>query len=460
MRRKLSLRWSGQVKAEKPRVLPHNLEAERATLGGVLFSGQCYPRVAAEIHEPRDFYHPAHEAIYEAMGELAAEAQPIDSITVAQHMRKAGAIARLTAQGKETYLLELSNDVATVENIEHHARIVRDLAQIRRVILATSLIADRGYSGQFDAAQYVGEAIRDLNEAVGSIGRTRARPLKALLHQRLRALDERSQRKEAITGIRTWFAGFDEMTGGLQDGHLVVIAARPKIGKSAIAFQMAIQAQVPTIAFSLEMSADSLVDRAITQEARVDNQHFASGIMETSDWIRITRATSNLSVLPIDIDDGAAQTLAEVRNKARQWRSKHRPGEKALLVVDYMQLVVGDRRGKYHSREQEISEISRGLKALAKELSAPTIALAQVSRECEKRADKRPQLSDLRESGAIEADADLIAFLYRDEVYNKQTEDKGIAELIIAANRHGPTGAVRLKWSGWCTRFDNERSDG
>jgi len=447
------------MKPEQRRVLPHNHEAEQSTLGGVLFSGRCYPMVAAEIYEPADFYHPAHVVIWEAMGELAAASQPIDTITVAGQMRKAGTIEKIRAQGGDAYLCELSSLCATVENIGHHARIVRDLAQIRRVILAASAIVDRGYAGHQDATDYVGGAIRDLNEAVGAIGRSRAQPFKALLHRRLRALDERHQRSEAITGIRTWFTGFDEVTGGLQDGHLIVIAARPKIGKTAFAFQMAIQTSAPTLGFSLEMSADSLVDRAITQEARIDNQAFAAGLIQTNDWLRITRATSNLSVLPIEIDDGPAQTLAEVRNKARQWRSKHKPGEKALIVVDYMQLVVGDRRGKYHSREQEISEISRGLKALAKELSVPVIALAQVSRECEKRADKRPQLSDLRESGAIEADADLIAFLYRDEVYNKDTQDRGIAELNIAANRHGPTEIVRLKWSGYCTRFDNERGE-
>lgn len=440
------------------RVLPHSLPAERSTLGGVLFSGHCYPRVATELGGADDFYHPAHQAIWEAMGELSARALPIDLITVSEQMDKAGTGKKLLSLGGAAYLAELSSEVVTVENIEHHARIVRDAAQVRRVILAASAIADRGYAGQFEAAEYVGGAIRDLNEAVGAIGRSRAKPFRQLLHGRLRALEERTQRKEAITGIRTGFDGFDAATGGLQDGHVIVVAARPKMGKTAWAFQAAMQAGVPTLGFSLEMSAESLVDRSIVQEARIDNQSFAAGILQTHDWLRISRATSNLSTLPIDIDDGAAQTLTEVRNKARQWRSRHQPGQKALIVLDYMQLVVGDRRGKYHSREQEISEISRGLKALAKELQVPIIALAQVGRDVEKRADKRPMMSDLRESGAIEADADLIAFLYRDEVYNKDTDDRGIAELIIAANRHGPTEIVRLRWSGSFTRFDNERT--
>ncbi len=436
------------------RVLPHSLPAERSTLGGILFAGHCYPRVATEIHAPDDFYHPAHVVIWEAICELAAQSLPIDIITVEEQLKKAGTLGKLPERG--VYLAGLAIDVATVENIEHHARIVRDLAQVRRVILAASAIVDKGYAGNSDAAKYVGEALRDLNEAVGNIGRSKARPFRALLHQRLKALDERSKRKDAITGIRTRFDALDELTGGLQDGQVYVLAARPKIGKTALAFQIAIQAEVPTLGFSLEMSADSLTDRAIVQESRIDSRQFAAGQLHTHDWMRLTRVTSNLSALPLEIDDGAAQTLAEVSNKARQWRSKHPPGQKALIVLDYMQLVVGDKRGKYHSREQEISEISRGLKALAKELAVPLIALAQVGREVEKRADKRPLMSDLRESGAIEADADVIGFLYRDEVYNKESEDKGIAELNIAANRHGPTETIRLRWSGYCTRFDNE----
>lgn len=439
------------------RVLPHNLEAEQATIGSVLFSGAAFARVA-DLLEPEDFYHPAHPPIWAACSELAADSRPIDIITIAEEMRRAGTFGKIRAQGSEAYLAELSAGVATVENIEHHALIVREKATARRLILAASAIVDRGYSEQLDAEAYVGEALRSIGEAAGAIGRTRAQPLKGLLRQRLRALEDRHSRKEAITGIRTGFDGFDELTGGLQNGHLIVIAARPKMGKTAFAEQLAIQAQVPALVFSLEMSADSLVDRAIVQEARIDGQRFASGGLETHDWIRVTRAVGNLSALPIDIDDGPAQTLAEVQNKARRWRANHRPGAPALLVVDYLQLVVGDRRSRYSNREQEISMISRGLKALAKELSLPLVALAQVGRDVEKRADKRPLMSDLRESGAIEADADLVAFLYRDEVYNSDTTDRGIVELSVQGNRHGPTGIVRLKWSGYCVRFDDERT--
>ncbi len=445
------------------RTLPRNLEAEEAVIGGILFNGRTLNQVAEHL-EIDDFYHPANRAIYEAMVELDHQSRPIDLITVAEQMRAADTIGKLRAFHGEAYLAELANKVATVENIVYHARIVRDKATARSMIEAASTIQSRGYNDFTEVDEYLDEAQRAVFEIVNRTTKQAYEPVKKVLNAAIKALEQRYNRKEAITGVPSGYAKFDEMTAGLQPGDLVIIAARPSMGKTAFVMNCAQNAaldhSVPTLIFSLEMSKESLIERVLCSEARVDSQRLRGGFLETRDWINVTKAASRISEAPIWIDDSGAPTLMEIRAKCRRWRGdstifQRNVQQHGLVVVDYLQLIQGRQQGRDSSREREISEISRGLKALAKELSVPVVALSQLNRSVESRADKRPMSSDLRESGAIEQDADLICFIYRDDVYNKDSPDKGVAEIIIGKQRNGPTGTVRLAFLNQFTRFEN-----
>ena len=445
------------------RVLPHNLEAEESVVGSILFSGRTINQVS-EFLDPADFYHPALQAVYEAMLELDAQSRPIDIITVSEQMRAADTIGKIRSQGGEAYLAELSSKVATVENIAHHARIVREKGTARRLILAASGIVDKGYTEYADVDRYVDEAQQAVFEIANRTSKQSYEPVRKVLNTAIKALEQRYNRKEAITGVPSGYAKFDEMTAGLQPGELIIIAARPSMGKTSFVMNCAQNAALdhnaPVLVFSLEMSKESLIERVLCSEARVDSQRLRGGFLETRDWINVTKAASRISEAPMWIDDSGSPTLMEIRAKCRRWRSDQnifRHGEQRLgmIVIDYLQLIQGRPAGKDSSREREISEISRGLKALAKELSVPVVALSQLNRSVESRADKRPMASDLRESGAIEQDADLICFIYRDEVYNKETPDRGISEIIIGKQRNGPTGTVRLAFLNQYTRFEN-----
>ncbi len=454
----------GQIR----RILPQHLEAEEAVVGGVLFSGRAFVQVA-ELLQPGDFYDPVLRVIYEAMIELDAQSRAIDILTVAAQLKKADTLSKLTARGGEAYLVELSSKIATVENIAHHAHLVREKATARQLIEAASRIMDAGYAGRLDADQYVDQAQRAVFDVAVRGAGAGWQTARQVLHATLKAAEtryERARRGESVvTGVPTRFGDFDVLTAGLQPEELIIIAGRPSMGKTAFVMNCAMNAAAgidgepgfPVLVFSLEMGKQSLMERLICSEARVQSDRLRTGNLLDRDWVNIAASASRIAEAPLLIDDRGSPTLMEIRSKCRRWRADPQyfpPGCETLgmVVIDYLQLIAGSGR---ESREREVSEISRGLKALAKELHLPVVALSQLSRECEKRNDKRPMASDLRESGQIEADADLICFVYRDEVYNKESPDRGIAEIIIGKQRNGPTDTVRLTFLREYTRFEN-----
>jgi replicative DNA helicase len=448
-------------------VLPHSDDAEESVIGGILFSGRAITAVA-DLIDPPDFYDAKHEAIYAAMVELDQRSKPIDLITVAEEMRRAGSFTKLAAVGSEAFLADLANKTASVENIAQHARIVRSKSTARRLILAAADIVDSGYSDQIEVDEYIDQAQSKVFEIQSRSNRQSYEPVRKVLHGAIKALEARFHRKQAVTGVPSGYVQFDELTAGLQPGDLVIIAARPSMGKTAFVMNCvqnaALNSRVPSLVFSLEMSKESLIERVLCSEARVESQKLRSGFLDSRDWIHITKAASHIAEAPLWIDDGGAPTLMEIRAKCRRWRSDPSIfpdglSQMGLVVIDYLQLIHGSSQGRDHSREREISEISRGLKALAKELKVPVVALSQLNRSVESRADKRPMSSDLRESGAIEQDADLICFIYRDVVYNKDSPDKDVAEIIIGKQRNGPTGTVRLAFHNQYTRFENLAED-
>ena len=424
--------------------------------------------LVADIINADDFYDAKHEAIYAAIVDLDQRSRPIDLITVAEQMRQSGTLSKLSAHGSEAYLAELLNKVGTVENIAHHARIIREKGTARRLILAASSIQERGYSDEIDVDGYIDQAQQAVFEIANRSNRQSYEPVRRVLHNAIKALEQRFSRKQAVTGVATDYSKFDEMTAGFQPGDLVIIAARPSMGKTAFVMNCAQNAAlnhgVPTLVFSLEMSKESLIERVLCSEARVESQKLRSGFLETRDWIGITKAAGRIAEAPIWIDDSGSPSLMEIRAKCRRWRSDSSIFPQGLeqiglVVVDYLQLVHGTPQGREQNREREISEISRGFKALAKELKVPVLALSQLNRSVESRADKRPMASDLRESGAIEQDADVICFIYRDEFSNKESPDRGVAEIIIGKQRNGPTGTARLAFLNQYTRFENLAED-
>lgn len=450
------------------RVLPHDIGAEESVLGGLLFCGRRAMAKVGDALRTEHFYDARHEAIFAAMREIDAASRPIDIITVADEMRRLGTIAVLSASGCEAYLAELANKIASDDNIREHARMVRDKARSRALILQLSEARDDGYSGRYSADEYLTATLQrllDLDRGVQQVGYVHRR---RLLHQHVGVLEKRYKNRQAVTGIPTGILEFDELTTGLQPTDFVVIGARPSMGKTAFAMGVVEHAAArgnPCLVFSLEMSAHSLLDRSLASEAHVKAQKIRTGFLESQDWQRLLRAMANMHDLPIAIAESVSPTLAELRAVCMRWRSDPeffppaqagREPPVGLIVIDYLQLMSGSQRARDEgSREREISEISRGLKRLAKELGLPIVALSQLNRGVEARADKRPVSSDLRESGAIEQDADLIVFIYRDEFYNPQSADAGVAELILTKQRNGPTGTVRVRFDREHTRFDN-----
>ena len=436
--------------AGRGRVPPQDLEAEKAVLSSILLENDAVHAVYTEL-KPDDFYHPAHRTIYEAMIALKDQNNPVDLHTLSDHLN---AQKLLDAIGGPVALAELSDYEATAANVLHHARIVRDKATKRRLISVATEIVEMGYDGSEAADQLLDAA----ESRVFEITQATARPAFRSLHDEMQDtfdyVEALMARGGELTGLPTGFHDLDEMTGGLQPGELIIIAARPSMGKTALALNIARNAAVDhgrkVAIFSLEMTTRSLVLRLLSAEARIDSSAFRRGFIAHNDHTRLVNAAGRLSHANIWIDDGSAASLLEIKAKSRRLRAERGLD---LVVIDYLQLARGDSEAE--RREQEISEISRGLKGLAKELDIPVVTLSQLNRGPESRADKRPMLSDLRESGAIEQDADLIGFIYRDEVYNKESDDEGIAELVIAKQRNGPTGTIRLKFEGRFARFDS-----
>ncbi|MBN2495549.1 MAG: replicative DNA helicase [Deltaproteobacteria bacterium] len=444
------------------RLPPQNIEAERSVLGGVLLDNAVLDQVVDLVGE-EDFYREAHRRIFSAMQEMAEKNEAIDYLTLEDKLK---AQKQLDEVGGATYIASLTDSVPSAANIDTYARIVRDKAIARRLIHASTEILRAGFEDSDDLDEYLDQA----EQLIFNVSQRRSTagvvPIKDLIRDSFVTIEKLYERKAQYTGVPTGFKGLDDKTSGLQPADLIIIAARPSMGKTSLALNIAqnvaLQGRVPVLFFSLEMSKESLAMRLLCSEARVDFQRLRQGILSDSDWGRLARAAGILSEAQLFIDDTPGIRVMEMRARARRLQSElaKQNLELGLIAMDYLQLAQ-PARSKSESREREISEISRSLKGLAKEMQVPVVALSQLSRKVESRENKRPQLADLRESGAIEQDADVIIFIYRDEFYNEDSEDKGVAEIIIGKQRNGPTGIVRLRFFGEHTRFENlaERRD-
>lgn len=431
------------------RVPPQDVDAERGVLGAVLIDNEAIHIALGEL-DADSFYMGAHQLIFKAMTELAKEQQPVDTVTVSSRLRTEGNLDKI---GGLSTLVLLSEFVPTAANIEHYAAIVRKKYMLRRLIEVSSEVAREAY-GSTDAEGLVDAAekrIFDLSTGRGAQGLVQ---INEPLRETFKRIEKLSAQKKAVTGVGTGIYELDKKTAGLQPSDLVIVAGRPSMGKTAFALGIALHAGTKdkhsVAVFSLEMSKESLVQRMLCSDGRIDATRMRTGALEGGDWGKLGSSAGRLSEAKIFIDDTGSISLMEVRSRCRRLAAEHGLD---MIMIDYLQLMRGSPDAQ--SREQEISEISRGLKALAKDLNVPVVALSQLNRGVESRVDKRPGLADLRESGAIEQDADVIMFVYRDEAYNPETEHKGIAEIIIGKQRNGPIGTVHCRFIHQFTRFDN-----
>jgi replicative DNA helicase len=430
---------------ESLKLPPHSVEAEQSVLGGLLLENEALDKIA-DILTASDFYRHDHRLIYQHIGKLIEHNRPADIVTVAESLDNA---AELSSVGGLAYLGALAQNTPTAANIRRYAEIVRERAIMRKLVEVGSGIAESAYSPQGrDAQQLLDEAESRIFQIAegGKRSSEGFQDIKVLLPQVADRIDQLFQRDHHsdVTGIPTGFSDLDSMTSGFQPGDLIIVAGRPSMGKTAfslnIAENVALDTNKAVAVFSMEMAATQLAMRMIGSVGRLDQHRMRTGRLEDEDWVRLTTALGRLNEAPIFIDEGAGLNSFDVRARAR--RLHRQTGELGLIVVDYLQLMSGASGRQSENRATEISEISRSLKSLAKELNVPVVALSQLNRSVEQRPDKRPVMSDLRESGAIEQDADLILFIYRDEVYNPDTADKGTAEIIIAKQRNGPIGRV------------------
>lgn len=433
------------------RVPPQSLEAEQSVIGSMLIDKEVIP-VVMELLKPEDFYRPDHREIYEVIIELFDRAQPIDLITVSERLKLHG---KLELVGGLEYLSNIATAVPTTANIKNYSKIVEEKALLRKLIKASSDIVDLGFNASEEVSYILDKAEQNIFDILQKRSSQGFVPIKDVLVDTFNKLEELYNNKGNITGIPTGFTDLDFKTSGLHNSDLILIAARPAMGKTAFALNLAqnaaVQSHVPVAVFSLEMSREQLVNRMLCGEAMVDSNRMRTGKLEDNDWQKVAKALGPLSEAPIYIDDTPGVSITEIRAKCRRLKLEHNLG---LVIIDYLQLMQGSRT-KSDNRQQEISEISRSLKILAKEINVPVICLSQLSRAPEARTDHRPILSDLRESGAIEQDADIVMFLYRDDYYNPETDKKNIAELIIAKHRSGSTGTIELVWLGQYTKFAN-----
>jgi replicative DNA helicase len=433
------------------RVPPQSPEAEQSVLGSMLIDKEVIP-VVMEILKSEDFYRPDHREIYDVIIELFDKAQPIDLITVSERLKLHG---KLELVGGLEYLSNIATEVPTTANVRNYSKIVEEKALLRKLIKASSDIVDMGFTASDEVSVILDKAEQGIFDILQKRSSQGFVPIKDVLVDTFSKLEELYNNKGNITGIPTGFTDLDFKTSGLHNSDLILIAARPAMGKTAFALNLAqnaaVHSHVPVAVFSLEMSREQLVNRMLCSEAMVDSNKMKTGKLEDNDWQKVAKALGPLSDAPIYIDDTPGISITEIRAKCRRLKLEHNLG---LVIIDYLQLMQGS-RSKSENRQQEISEISRSLKILAKEINVPVITLSQLSRAPEARTDHRPILSDLRESGAIEQDADIVMFLYRDDYYNPETEKKNIAEVIIAKHRNGSTGTIDLVWLGQYTKFAN-----
>ncbi len=437
------------------KVPPNSIQAEQSVLGGLMLDNQTWDSIADKVVEI-DFYRRSHQLIFRKIEELAEKQIPFDVITLSDALKVIGELENV---GGLAYLIMLAKDTPSAANITAYANIVRERSVLRQLIHIGTQISDSAFNTE---GRDTAELLENAERQVFQIAEQRQRgqsggfiPIKSLLANAVDKIETLFEQEGAITGAGTGFTDFDELTSGLQPADLIIVAGRPSMGKTTIAMNMAeniaLKGNKPVAVFSMEMPGDSLAMRMMSSLGRIDQHKVRTGKLDDDDWPRLTSAINLLAGTQLFIDDSPALSPTEVRARARRLAREH--GQLGLIVVDYLQLMQSPSSGE--NRVQQISDISRGLKALAKELNVPVVALSQLNRNLEQRPNKRPVMSDLRDSGAIEQDADLIVFVYRDEVYNEDSPDKGIAEIIIGKQRNGPLGTVRLTFLGQYTRFEN-----
>lgn len=422
------------------RTPPHNIEAEQSVIGAIFLQPESFSS-ASEILMPEDFYRASHQRIFAAMLQLADRGEPIDVITVTTYLNDR---KQLEEAGGVTYLTQVAESVPTAANIEYYSRIVEEKALLRRLIRAATDIVTSGFEREDEVDDVLNEAEKTILEVSGRKNSEGFKDIKDVLIDVYDKIEKLHENQGDVTGVPTGYQELDRITSGFQQNDLIIIAARPSVGKTAFALNVAQNVAVKTdnnvAIFSLEMGADQLVQRMLCAEGNIDSQRLRSGQLQADDWGKLTMAMGSLSNAGIFIDDTPGIRVSEIRSKCRRLKQEHGLG---MIMIDYLQLIQGS-SGSQENRQQEVSEISRSLKGLARELEVPLIALSQLSRGVESRQDKRPMMSDLRESGSIEQDADIVGFLYRDDYYDTESEKQNIIEIIISKQRNGPTGTVEL----------------
>jgi len=434
------------------RVLPNDVEAEQAVLGAMIIDKEAIANVM-EIVKPDDFYREDSREVFSAIMDLFENSKPIDLVSIKEQLRLRGT---LDAVGGIAFIAELSTKVPTAANVEYYAKIVEEKSILRKLIHSSNDISNMGYAASEDVQDIVDAAEKKIFDIVQKRNVKGFTPIKNVLVDNMEKLEELYNQKGYITGLSYGFTDLDMKTAGLHNSDLILIAARPAMGKTAFALNIAqyvaVHEKVPVAIFSLEMSKEQLVNRLLSCEGMIDAQKMRTGKLEEDDWGKLAQAMSVLSDAPIYIDDTPGQTVMDIRAKCRRLKLEKGLG---LIVIDYLQLMQGSSKRGGENRQQEVSDMSRALKIMAKELDVPVITLSQLSRAPDGRPDHRPVLSDLRESGAIEQDADMVMFIYRDDYYNPETEEKNISEIILAKHRGGSTGTVKLVWMGQFTKFAN-----
>ena len=440
--------------SEDFRILPHDLVAEQSVLGAVFISPESIIYLADEL-TPDDFYKPANKIVFKTMLLLLEKGEPIDATTMVSALTSQGDISNI---GGINYIVELVNSTPTSKNVEHYAKLVKEKSTLRKVIADLSDSLSSAYQGDVSIGDIIAKTEKSLLNISNQNAGTGFRNVADIIDTHMQIVETRSQTDGFVTGISTGFIGLDKITTGLHEDNLIILAARPAMGKTALALNIAkhvaVKENKPTVIFSLEMGAEDLIERMVASEGMVPAYHLKTGNLSTDEWRRLVHAQSNLYDAPIFVDDTAGIRISEIRSKARKLSQEM--GGLGVIIIDYLQLITGSRG---ENRQQIVSEISRELKILAKDLRAPVIALSQLSRSVEQRQDKRPMLSDLRESGSIEQDADIVAFLYRDAYYQKEHADSqeanNVTELILEKNRHGSLGTVKLYFHKEYTKFSS-----
>ena len=440
--------------SEDFRILPHDLVAEQSVLGAVFISPETMTSLADEL-TPDDFYKPANKIVFKTMLSLLEKGEPIDATTMVSALTNQGDISNI---GGMTYVVELVNSTPTSKNVEHYAKLVKEKAMLRKVIADLSESLSSAYQGDASISDIIAKTEKSMLDISNQNAGTGFRNVADILDTHMQIVETRSQTDGFVTGLSTGFVGLDKITTGLHEGNLIILAARPAMGKTALALNIAKHVATverkPAVIFSLEMGAEELIERMVASEGMVPGYHLKTGNLSTDEWKRLVYAQSNLYDVPIFVDDTAGIRISDIRSKARKLSQEM--GGLGIIIIDYLQLITGSKR---ENRQQIVSEISRELKILAKDLRVPVIALSQLSRSVEQRQDKRPMLSDLRESGSIEQDADIVAFLYREAYYQKEQADSqeanNVTELILEKNRHGSLGTVKLYFHKEYTKFSS-----